>query len=138
MSVTRKPTILMDVGALKAGKPGLYGDLAGHHGLLPETRPSGLASVLRFVSLLRGPVARLSSQMRRVGRCTASGMMVRVDYAGAILRLKRAVDPSRLLGVFDDQTRRARVLLRLQYEFVARHCPDIPENWRRNMGEGML
>lgn len=31
----------------------------------------------------------------------------------------------------------ARVLLRPQYDYVARHYPDIPANWRMNMGEGL-
>lgn len=35
----------------------------------------------------------------------------------------------------EEQLGRARSLLRPQYEFVARHYPDLPENWRRNMGE---
>lgn len=39
------------------------------------------------------------------------------------------------LAMSDDQIQRARVLLRPQYEFVARHYPDIPANWRKNMGE---
>ncbi|MDN5787744.1 sulfotransferase [Pseudorhodobacter sp.] len=34
-----------------------------------------------------------------------------------------------------DQTQRARALLHPQYDYIARHYPDIPENWRRNMGE---
>lgn len=31
----------------------------------------------------------------------------------------------------------ARALLRPQYDFVARHYPDIPANWRKTMGEGL-
>lgn len=31
----------------------------------------------------------------------------------------------------------ARALLRPQYDFVARHYPDVPANWRKNMGEGL-
>ena len=31
----------------------------------------------------------------------------------------------------------ARALLRPQYDFVARHYPDIPANWRKSMGEGL-
>ena len=189
---------------LTAGREdiGLVADITPSYALLPETRLSEMASVssdVRMIYLLRDPVARLWSHVRMVGRRAArtadavpdtcykllddvldgatSGMTMRGDYAGTITRLKRAVDPSRLLVMFmeemmtgaglgrlctflgigaekadfsrrvhagpvlamsDDQTRRARALLRPQYEFVARHYPDLPANWRRNMGEGTL
>lgn len=50
----------------------------------------------------------------------------------------RRVHAGPVLAMSDDQMRRARALLRPQYEFVARHYPELPENWRRNMGEGTL
>lgn len=40
------------------------------------------------------------------------------------------------LAMREDQKARARALLRPQYDFVARHYPDLPANWRKNMGEG--
>jgi hypothetical protein len=41
------------------------------------------------------------------------------------------------LAMRDDQKARTRALLRPQYDFVARHYPDLPANWRKNMGEGL-
>jgi hypothetical protein len=43
-----------------------------------------------------------------------------------------------VLAMSPSQKTRAGVLLRPQYEFIARHYPDIPANWRKNMGEGTL
>ena len=43
-----------------------------------------------------------------------------------------------VLAMSSSQQTRAGVLLRPQYEFIARHYPDIPANWRKNMGEGKL
>lgn len=43
-----------------------------------------------------------------------------------------------VLAMSSSQKTRAGVLLRPQYEFIARHYPDIPANWRKNMGEGKL
>lgn len=39
------------------------------------------------------------------------------------------------LAMTADQKHRAAAYLRPQYDFVARHYPDLPANWRRNMGE---
>ena len=39
------------------------------------------------------------------------------------------------LALPDDLRARARVALSSQYEFVARHFPDLPGNWRQNMTE---
>jgi hypothetical protein len=58
-----------------------------------------------------------------------------IDYHGATFDRPVHVGPA--LALSADQKTRARALLRPQYEFVARHFSDIPENWRKNMGEGL-
>jgi hypothetical protein len=42
------------------------------------------------------------------------------------------------LALPEEQLGRARLLLRPQYEFVARHYPELPANWRKNMCEEAL
>lgn len=39
------------------------------------------------------------------------------------------------LAMTADQKHRAAAFLRPQYDFVARHYPELPANWRKNMGE---
>jgi hypothetical protein len=59
-----------------------------------------------------------------------------IGYSGAAF--DQPVHVGQALAMQPAQTERARVLLRPQYEFVARHFSDLPENWRRNMGEARL
>ncbi len=189
---------------LTAGANGsaLVADITPSYALLSKERFDHMAGVspnVRFLYLLRDPVARLWSHVRMVATrgaktldavpdaCFAlleqvlngreSGMTARGDYAATLGRLRQAVDPSKLMVMFMEdmltpkglarlceflgigyngaafdkpvhvgqalamqpaQKERARVLLRPQYEFVARHFSDLPENWRRNMGEARL
>lgn len=58
-----------------------------------------------------------------------------IGYEGAAF--DRPVHVGPVLAMSPAQKDRARALLRPQYEFVARHYPDIPANWRKNMGEGL-
>ncbi len=58
-----------------------------------------------------------------------------IDYVEAAFDRPVHVGPA--LAMTPEHTARARALLRPQYEFVARHYPDIPANWRKNMGEGL-
>lgn len=58
-----------------------------------------------------------------------------IAYHGA--NFDQAVHVGPALAMSPLQTERARALLRPQYEFVARHYPDIPANWRKTMGEGL-
>jgi hypothetical protein len=149
--------------------------------------------------VMRDPVARLWSHVRMVAARASgvadqvpdrafalldrilegetSGATERGDYASALTKLWAAVDPKRLLVMFQEemltgaglarlsaflgitpasadfgkrvhagpalamsasQKDRARALLRPQYEFVARHYPDLPGAWRKNMGEETL
>lgn len=177
----------------------LVADITPSYALLPEARLHSMAAMapdVRFLYLLRDPVARLWSHVRmlaaRASRSAdgvaeaafrlldrildgqTSGATERGDYVGALTRLRTAVDPAKLqvmfqedmvsvagleklcqflgirphpadfglrvhagpvLSMSDTQYARARALLRPQYEFVARHYPDIPASWRKNMGE---
>lgn len=106
----------------------LVGDITPAYALLPEARlrqMAGLAPDVRFVYLLRDPVARLWSHVRmiavRASRAagdlaaraaqvldeTLEGRMPEVatrgDYGGALARLAAAVDPTRLLVLFYEE-----------------------------------
>lgn len=106
----------------------LVGDITPAYALLPVERLSGMARMagdVRFVYLLRDPVSRLWSQARMVAfrkarsmadfparavqvmgemiEAIGAGRTDREDYAGAITRLRAAVDPSRLLVQLQDE-----------------------------------
>lgn len=49
----------------------------------------------------------------------------------------RPVHVGPALAMTPEHKARACAYLRPQYEFVARHYPDLPANWRKNMGEGL-
>lgn len=120
-------------GYLVAGRGGhrVVGDVTPAYALLPVDRlrdMAGVARDVRFVYLMRDPVARLWSHVRMLARrhaeegafaetaltlmrgiCAgdtsgqAGGVVARGDYAGALERLDRAVDPARLLVMFQEQ-----------------------------------
>jgi hypothetical protein len=179
----------------------LVADITPAYALLPHDRLHAMARLspdVRFVYLMRDPVARLWSHVRMIVRragevserlaaaCAAildkalagqeAGITERGDYAAALTRLNAAVAPEKLLVMcmetmltpaglarlcqflgleareadFDapthvspalamtlDQKHRAAAYLRPQYDFVARHYPDLPANWRKNMGEAL-
>ena len=58
-----------------------------------------------------------------------------IAYRGA--NFDRPVHVGPVLAMTPAQFDAARALLRPQYDFVARHYPDIPANWRKTMGEGL-
>jgi len=191
------------LGYLKDGcgaRP-VVADITPAYALLPVDRlrrMAGMAGDVRFVYLMRDPVARLWSHVRMMAERASksadavpdaafavlerildgetSGATERGDYIGALTRLRAAVDPRKLLVMFqedmlsapglgrlsaflgirtgeadfgkrvhegralamtDAQTRRAQVLLKPQYDFVAQQFPALPEAWRRNMDEGL-
>lgn len=181
------------------GERRLVADITPSYGLLPVDRLRAMAAIgpdVRFVYLMRDPVARLWSHVRMLARRSVaaaadfpaaahgllrgilagapSGAVARGDYAAAITRLRAAVDPRRLLVMFqenlmarpglarlcgflgigvrpaafdrrlhegmplamtEEEMRGARIFLRSQYEFVARQFSDVPDAWRKNMGE---
>jgi hypothetical protein len=105
-----------------AGAKRLVADITPSYALLPEGRlrmMAGIVPDVRFLYLLRDPVARLWSGARMVGRRQAlepdqvparsieameqmisgieAGGADREDYAGAITRLQGAVPPQRLM-----------------------------------------
>lgn len=105
----------------------LVADITPAYALLPETRlraMAGLSPGARFVYLLRDPVARLWSHVRMLARRESdatgfeaaagrimdsvldgapSGAAERGDYAGSLTRLRAAVEPSRLLVMFQEE-----------------------------------
>ncbi|MDZ4094019.1 MAG: sulfotransferase [Paracoccaceae bacterium] len=105
----------------------LVADITPSYALLPVARlraMAGMAADVRFVYLLRDPVARLWSQVRMLAaRASASADLVpeaafalldrildgatsgateRGDYVGAVTRLRAAVNPARLLVMFHE------------------------------------
>ena len=108
----------------------LVGDLSPSYALLPEARLEQMQALgkTRFVYLLRDPVARLWSHLRMLGARSGvapdvqthalalaekamngglPGVVARGDYAGTVARLRRAIDPSRLMVMlFDDMLSR--------------------------------
>ncbi|HEX9858465.1 MAG TPA: sulfotransferase [Paracoccaceae bacterium] len=114
---------------LTAGQGGrrLVADITPSYGLLPVDRLRAMAAIgpdVRFVYLMRDPVARLWSHVRMLARRSVaaaadfpavahdllqrilagapSGAVARGDYAAAITRLRAAVDPQRLLVMFQE------------------------------------
>jgi hypothetical protein len=59
-----------------------------------------------------------------------------IDYKAA--NFSQPVHVGVSVAMSPEHRDRARAYLRPQYEFVARHFSDLPENWRRNMGEARL
>jgi len=105
----------------------VVGDITPSYGLLDAGRLRAIARMaadVRIVYLLRDPVARLWSHMRMLARRRTTGAgdfaaaaralmdsalrgqepraIARGDYAGALARLDAAVDPKRLLVLFQD------------------------------------
>ncbi len=179
----------------------LVADMTPSYALLPERRLQAMAAMdpdVRFVYLLRDPVSRLWSDVRMMARrktddlaafaasanermhralaAIEAGQSGRSDYAAAITRLGKAVDPPRLLVMFLDEMMTPNGLSRLcaflgiaarpgdfdqpihegapldmddaLRERAVRPCvrnmnlspamfSDVPESWRRNMGEGV-
>jgi hypothetical protein len=120
------------------GERNLVADITPSYALLPEARlrtMAGMAADVRFLYLLRDPVSRLWSNLRmmaaRAGAVAegvqdaaramlerildgeGSGAVDRGDYAGAIRRLRAAVDPSRLMVAFQETVQTAPGLARL-------------------------
>jgi hypothetical protein len=113
-----------------AGPARVVGDITPAYALLPVARlreMAGLARDVRFVYLMRDPVARLWSHVRMLARrhapesgfadyaltllrrvCAgdvdgqAGGVVARGDYAAALARFDRAIDPARLLVMFQE------------------------------------
>lgn len=116
----------------------VVGDITPAYALLSEPalrRIATMAADVRVVYLLRDPVARLWSQVRMLARRRVRDMadyaetarklmeraltggearaVVRGDYAGALARLDAAVDPRRLLVLFQDDLFSGDGLVRL-------------------------
>lgn len=146
----RREDIPAYLGYLAAGRGRrrLLGDITPAYGLLPvETlrRIAGMAPDVRFVYLLRDPVARLWSQVRmlaarrvrdaaqlarqahRLMETVLSGGEVqaleRGDYAGALGRLDAALDPRRLCVLFQEELMSPAGLARLSGFLGIRTAP---------------
>ncbi len=116
----------------------LIGDVTPAYSLLSAGRlaqMATLAPITRFVYVLRDPVSRLWSHLRmnaarragapedipartnrmfwRYGRGRFPGMHLRGDYRGALERLDRALDPTRLLVLFYEELFRQDTIDRL-------------------------
>lgn len=123
-------------GGWKANK--LVADITPAYALLPVERLRAMATMapdVRFLYLLRDPVARLWSHVRMLAQRAGaaadrletearellnrildgarSGAVDRSDYAGAITRLRAAVAPSRLMVMFQDDLMTVPGLARL-------------------------
>lgn len=110
------------------GQKRLVADVTPAYALLPVARlhqMAGIATDVRFLYLLRDPVARLWSQARMIARRAvgdvaefparataemralldriAAGTREREDYAGIITRLRAAVAPERLMLMLQDE-----------------------------------
>lgn len=120
------------------GERPVVGDITPAYALLPVARLSAMArmaSDVRFVYLMRDPVARLWSQARMVAQrkarsvaefparaaqvmgemvdAIAKGRSDREDYIGAVARLRAAVDPARLFLQLQDEMMSVSGLARL-------------------------
>lgn len=120
------------LGYLTGGRKGrrVVGDITPAYSLLPpETLRvmAGLTPDVRFIYLLRDPVARLWSHVRMIAQRTApdhfaeessalmgrvldgdlsgegEGIVRRGDYAGILAKLDAALDPKRLLVMFYEE-----------------------------------
>jgi Sulfotransferase family len=121
------PAYLDYLTAGRGSRP-LVADITPAYGMLPEARLRQMASVVRetrFLFILRDPLSRLWSHLRMLAQrragaggdveAQAHGILARVlagqeadavnrgDYAGTVARLRRAVDPSRLLILFQEE-----------------------------------
>lgn len=114
-----------------AGPGRVVGDITPAYALLPVARlreMAALAADVRFIYLMRDPVARLWSHVRMLARrhapekdfataalallrriCAgetggqAGGVVARGDYAAALARFDCALDPARLLVMFQEE-----------------------------------
>lgn len=119
----------------------VVGEVTPAYALLPVDRLRAMATIagdVRFIYLMRDPVARLWSHVRMLARRFASdsdyatsalallrricagettaeagGVVARGDYAGALARLDAAVDPARLLVIFQEDLMTAPGVARL-------------------------
>lgn len=128
------------LGYLTGGRRGqsVVGDITPAYAMLSEDRlraMAGMAVDVRFVYLLRDPLARLWSHVRMIASRASSSadavpqaafaLMERVlagepsaavtrgDYTGTLAKLGRAVDPKRLLVLFQEELLSAPGLARL-------------------------
>ena len=145
---------------LNAGRMGraVVADITPAYALLPETRLRRMASIasdVRFVYLLRDPVARLWSQARMLALRAvtdaadfpakaieqmskilddiANGKKDREDYVGALTRLSAAVPPQKLMVMFQDEMMTPPGLARLS-GFLG--ISTRPANFARRVLEG--
>jgi hypothetical protein len=147
------------LGYLAAGRGQrrLVGDITPSYALLPVARlraMAGMTTDVRFVYLLRDPVARLWSQARMNARHDAADMHGeatarhamsalidgieqgnpdRADYRGTIARLRAAIAPERLLILLQEQMMSRPGLARLcRFLGIAEHPADFDR--RENAG----
>ena len=130
------------------GEATLVADITPAYGLLSEQRlqqMAGLGGDVRFLYLLRDPVARLWSQIRMMASRAVGklgdfaeqaytvlaevlagkhpGAVARGDYMGAITRLNAAVDPRRLMVMFQEELLSVQGLERLSQWLGIRAMP---------------
>lgn len=129
------------------GERRLIADITPSYALLPEgrlERMAGMSADVRFVYLLRDPVARLWSHVRMLARrrsatgrdleTRAEGILERAlsdgeghilrrgDYRAALTRLGAAVSPARLLTLFYEELFTAPAIARLcRFLGIAEH-----------------
>ncbi len=144
---------------LRAGAEGrMVADMTPAYALLPEdrlTRMAGIAGDVRFLYLIRDPVERLWSHVRmiaarraakdgqaegraahvlaRVFRGKESEIAARSDYAAAIGRLSRAVDPRRMMVAVTEEMFTAPGLARIM-AFLGLAVPEA--DFSRRIHEG--
>jgi hypothetical protein len=141
------------LGYLDGGRrdKAVVGEVTPAYALLPEARLRAMAAMggrdVRFVYLMRDPVARLWSHVRMIaGRRSPDGAVerkrcdrifqrtlageetqieARGDYRGALDRFARAIDPARLLVlVFEELTTGAAVARLCAFLGIAERVPD--------------
>ena len=145
-----------------AGARRLVGDVTPAYALLPEARlrdMAGFAPDVRFVYLMRDPVARFWSHVRMLARRgapeaqyaqaagalfdritggdtsgEAGGLLARGDYRAALEKLDRAVDPARLLVMFQEELMTIPGLARLS-AFLG--IADTGADFDRRVHEGL-
>jgi hypothetical protein len=141
------------LGYLDGGRrdEAVVGEVTPAYALLPEERLRAMAAMggrdVRFVYLMRDPVARLWSHVRMIAarrapdgavqrkRCdrifqrTLAGAETQIeargDYRAALERFARAIDPARLLVlVFEELTSGAAVARLCAFLGIAERAPD--------------
>lgn len=137
----------------------IVAEITPAYALLPEERLrriAGMAADVRFLYLMRDPVARLWSQLRMMAAREArraeavpelalsmleevlgggrKGAVARGDYRAALARLNAAVDPRRLMVLFQEELFSAPGLERLSTWLGIRPQPG---NFTRRVHEGV-